>query len=104
MTKRLLLLVSVISLAVANAANNFSVNLIQPTVVNGTTFKPGDARIELKDNKVVVKQGKVTAEASVKVETNKAKYIYTSVGYKEGGDHQIRDISVGGTTTHIVFE
>lgn len=104
MTKRLLLLVSVVPLAVASAANNFSVNLIQPTVVNGTTFKPGDARIELKDNKVVVKQGKVTAEASVKVETNKAKYIYTSVGYKEGGDHQIRDISVGGTTTHIVFE
>jgi len=104
MTKRLLLLISAVSLAVASAANNFTVNLIQPTVVNGTTFKPGDARIELKDNKVIVKQGKVSAEAAVKVEANKSKFVYTSVGYKDGSDHQIREISIGGTTTHIVFE
>jgi hypothetical protein len=103
MTKRLILLISAVSLAVAGA-DNFSVNLIQPTTVNGTTFKPGDARIELKDSKVIIKQGKVTAEAPVKVENNKTKYIYTGVGYKEGADHQIREISIGGTTTHIVFE
>jgi hypothetical protein len=104
MTKRLLLLIASISLAVAGAADKFSVNLIQPTTVNGTTFKPGDARVELQDNKVIIKQGKVSAEATVKVEANKTKYIYTGVGYKEGTDHQIREISIGGTTTHILFE
>jgi hypothetical protein len=104
MTKRLILLVASISLAVAGAADKFSVSLIQPTTVNGTAFKPGDARIELQDNKVIIKQGKVSAEVPVKVEANKNKYIYTSVGYKEGSDHQIREISIGGTTTHILFE
>ena len=104
MTKRLLLLIASISLAVAGATDKFSVNLIQPTTVNGTTFQPGDARVELQDNKVIIKQGKVSAEATVKVEANKTKFTYTSVGYKEGTDHQIREISIGGKTTHILFE
>ncbi len=104
MTKRLFLLFSVISLAVASAANAFKIDLYQPTVVNGTSFKAGEAKLELKDNKAVIHQGKTSAEASVKVEENKAKYVYTTVGYKEGTDHQIKDICVAGTTTHILFE
>jgi len=104
MTKRILLLLTVVSLAVASAANNFSVNLYQPTMVNGTQLKAGDAKIELKQDKVVVKQGKVMAEASVKVETNKDKYVYTTIGYKDGADHQIKDICVAGTTMRIIFQ
>jgi hypothetical protein len=105
MTKRFLILISAISLAVASAAsNNFRVDLYQPTVVNGTTFKPGEAKLEIKDNKALLKQGKTSAEVSVKVETNKDKYIYTTVGYKDGAKNEIKDICVAGTTTHIVFE
>jgi len=104
MIKRFLLLFSVISLAVASAANTFRVDLYQPTVINGTTLKAGEAKIELQEGKAVFKQGKTSIEASVKVETNKDKYAYTTVGYKEGGDHKIKDICVGGTTTHIWFE
>jgi hypothetical protein len=104
MTKRALLLISLISAAFANAANGFKVNFYQPTVVNGTTFQPGEAKAEVSDNKIVLHQGKTTAEAPVKVETNKAKYVYTTVGYKEGSGHQIKDICIAGTTTHIVFE
>lgn len=104
MTKRLLLLLSVISLAVASAENAFKINLYQPTVVNGTSFKAGEAKLELKDNKAVIHQGKTLAEADVKVEENKVKYVYTTVGYKEGADHQIKDICVAGTTTHILFQ
>jgi hypothetical protein len=51
-----------------------------------------------------VKQGKTTAEASVKVEAAKDKFLYTTVGYKEGSTHEIKDISLAGTTTHIIFE
>jgi hypothetical protein len=40
----------------------------------------------------------------VKVETNKDKYIYTTVGYKDGAKNEIKDICVAGTTTHILFE
>ena len=104
MTKRLLLLTSVISLAVASAGNMFKVDLYQPTVINGTTFKAGEAKLELKDNKAVLHQGKTTAEATVKVEQNKTKYALTTIGYKEGADHQVKDICVAGTTTHVLFE
>jgi|SRR5581483_2429101 len=102
--KKALLLISVVSLAVASAANSFRVDLYQPTVVNGTTLKAGEAKVELQDSKVVFKQGKTSVEATVKVETNKDKYTYTTVGYKDSADHKIKDICVGGTTTHIFFE
>jgi hypothetical protein len=51
-----------------------------------------------------VKQGKTSVEASVKVETAGSKYLYTTVGYKEGDGHQIKDITIAGTTTKVVFE
>jgi hypothetical protein len=104
MIKRFVLLFSVISLAVASAANAFHVDLYQSTVVNGTMFKAGEAKVELQDGKVVFRQGKTSAEATIKVETNKGKYPYTTIGYKDGADHQIKDICVGGTTNHILFE
>ncbi len=104
MIKRFFLLASVVSLAVASAASSFNLNFYQPTVVNGTTLKPGEAKLEIKDNKAIVKQGKTSVEASVKVETNSSKYLYTTVGYKEGDNHQIKDITIAGTTTKLVFE
>ncbi len=105
MLKRIgLLLGFVATLAVANAANNFSVQLYQPTTVAGTSLKVGDIRLELKDNKAVLKQGKTSVEVSVKTETATQKYLYTTVGYKEGNNHEIKDITLGGTTTRIIFE
>ena len=104
MIKRLLLLVSVVSLAVASAASNFNLNFYQPTTVNGTTLKVGEAKLEIKENKAIVKQGKTSVEASVKLETANSKYLYTTVGYKEGDSHQIKDITLAGTTTKLVFE
>lgn len=104
MIKRLLLLVSAVSLAVASAASNFSLTFYQPTVVNGTTLKPGEAKLEVRENKAIVKQGKTSVEASVKVETASQKYLYTTVGYKDGDNHQIKDITLAGTTTKLVFE
>jgi hypothetical protein len=104
MIKRVLLLVSVVSLAVASAASNFNLNFYQPTVVNGTTLKAGEAKLEVKDNKAIVKQGKTSVEATVKVETANAKYLYTTVGYKDGDGHQIKDITIAGTTTKLVFD
>lgn len=90
------------ALALAGAANTYRVDLYQPTVVNGTTFKPGECKIEVKDNQVVFKQGKNTAEATVKVESGANKFSSTSVGYT-GGDH-IQEIRLGGTTTKLLFD
>lgn len=104
MIKRVLLLVSVMGLAVANAASNFNLNFYQPTVVNGTTLKVGEAKLEIHDNKAIVKQGKTSVEATVKMETATQKYLYTTVGYKDGDNHQIKDITLAGTTTKLIFE
>lgn len=104
MIKRLLVLVSVMGLAVASAGNNFNLNFYQPTVVNGTTLKVGEAKLELRDNKAIVKQGKTSVEANVKVETANSKYLYTTIGYKDANNHQIKDITIAGTTTKLVFE
>jgi hypothetical protein len=102
MTKRVFLMISAVSMAIASAADTVNVNLYQPTTVSGTTFKTGEAKFLLKDNKVTLKQGKVAAEAAVKVESNNAKYSFTSIVYKD--DHSIKEIYVGGTTTRIVFD
>jgi outer membrane protein assembly factor BamA len=91
-------------LAVASAASNFNLNFYQTTVVNGTTLKVGEAKLEIHDNKAIVKQGKTSVEASVKVETAPNKYLYTTIGYKDGDNHQIKDITLAGTTTKLVFE
>jgi len=104
MIKRALLLVSVMGLAVASAASNFNLNFYQPTVVNGTTLKVGEAKLEIRDNKAIVKQGKTSVEANVKVESSTNKYLYTTIGYKDGDNHQIKDITLAGTTTKLVFE
>jgi hypothetical protein len=104
MTKRIFLLISAVSMAIASAADTVNVNLYQPTTVNGTTFKTGEAKFELKDNKVTLKQGKVAVEAAVKVESNTARYAFTSIVYRDGADHSIKEIYVGGTTTRIVFD
>jgi hypothetical protein len=104
MIKRAFLLVSVMGLAIASAASNFNLNFYQPTVVNGTTLKVGEAKLELHDTKAIVKQGKTSVEATVKVETSNSKYLYTTIGYKDGDNHQIKDITIAGTTTKLVFE
>ena len=104
MIKRFALLVSVIGLAVASAASNFNLNFYQTTIVNGTTLKVGEAKLEIRENKAIVKQGKTSVEASVKVETAPNKYLYTTIGYKDGDNHQIKDITLAGTTTKLVFE
>ena len=104
MIKRAFLLVSVMGLAIASAASNFNLNFYQPTVVNGTTLKVGEAKLEIRDNKAIVKQGKTSVEANIKVETASQKYLYTTVGYKDSDNHQIKDITLAGTTTKLIFE
>jgi hypothetical protein len=104
MIKRTLAVLSLITVAVASAASSFRVDLYQTTVINGTTFKAGEAKLELKENKISLKQGKTSAEANVKVEAAKDKFLYTTIGYKDGGNHEIKDISIAGTTTRIIFE
>src|SRR5436305_7507282 len=88
----------VCALAVAGDGNTYRVSLYQPTVVNGTTFKPGECKLELKDHTIVFKQGKNTAEATVQVENGPNKFDSTSVGYSDG---RVQEIRLGGTNTKL---
>jgi hypothetical protein len=91
--------------SLAYAGTSYHVNLYRPTIVNGTELKAGEVKVEIQDNKAIFKQGKTTAETTVKVENGSQKFLSTSVGY--GGDaspNDIQEIRLGGTSTKLLFE
>lgn len=102
--KKLLFGFSTIALAIASAAVNYKVTLFQPSIVAGTELKPGQYKIEVDNNKAVLKNGKTVVEADVKVETGDEKYPSTSVRYANAdGKYKVQEIRVGGTNTKLVF-
>ncbi|MDX2179680.1 MAG: hypothetical protein SFV18_08820 [Bryobacteraceae bacterium] len=104
MTKKIALAFATVALAAATAAENYRITLFQPSVINGTTLKPGDYKVELKDNKVTIKGGKETVEADVRVESADQKFSSTSVRYTNGeGKYKVEEIRLGGTKTKLVF-
>jgi hypothetical protein len=104
--KKTMIAVTLLSISLAYAGgNSYNVKLYRPTTVNGTQFKAGEMKVEIHDNKVVLKQGKTTAESDVKVESAKQKFYDTTVGYNSGdaNPQEIQDIRLGGTTTILLF-
>jgi len=98
------LVFTTLALALASAATNYRVTLFQPSLINGTELKPGEYKIELKDNKAVVKGGKSVVEADVKVESAGEKFSSTSVRYTNAdGKYKVQEIRLGGTNSKIVF-
>jgi len=90
-----------LALGVASAATSYNVTFFEPVVVNGTTLKAGEYKVEINDNKATIKKGKAMAESPVKVETSEDKYSRTSVRLV---GTQVEEIRVGGTRTKLVFE
>lgn len=104
MVKKLLFGFSTLALLVASAANNYKFTLYGPTLIGSTELKAGEYKIEVNDNKAVVKHGGTVAEANVKVETADQKYDQTAIRCvdKDGKNH-LQEIHVGGTRTKLVF-
>lgn len=90
-----------LALAAASAATSYNVTFFEPVTVNGTKLKPGNYKVEVNENKAVIKQGKPVAETAVKVENNDKKYPTTTVRLAGA---QVEEIHFGGTRTRIVFE
>ena len=102
--KKALTLIFAIGISVAYAASSYHVTLYKPTTVNGTQFKAGDCKIELQGDKVVIKQGKTTAESSVTVQKGTQKFADTSVSYDgDSANNQVQEIRLGGTSTKLLF-
>jgi hypothetical protein len=102
MTKKIIL--SFATLALALSAETHRLTLFQPTTLNGQELKPGDYKVEVKDSKAIISQGKKTVESSVRVENADAKFGVTSVRYANGdGKFNLKEIRLGGTKTKLVF-
>ncbi|HVX65572.1 MAG TPA: hypothetical protein VHA11_03170 [Bryobacteraceae bacterium] len=104
MTKRFILaLVCAASLAIASA-KTYKVTLFQPTVLSGTELKPGNYKLNVENDKVVITDGKQSAETTVKVEQGATKFQSTTVRYAaDAGKNRVQEICLGGTTIKLVF-
>lgn len=101
---RLLLSFSTLALAIASAASSYHFSLFQKSVVAGKELQPGDYKIQLDGNKAIIKAGKQSVEAAVKVENGTEKFSETSVRYTTAdGKMTVQEIRLGGTSTKLVF-
>ena len=90
------------ALAIASAASQ-KITLYQPTTLNGQQLKPGEYRLEVKDNKAVISSGKHSVEVPVRVENGTEKYKSTTVRYEQSnGQMKVQEIRLGGTPTKLV--
>jgi len=82
----------------------FDVKLYHPSVIGGTELQPGNYTAELKDQKLIVKHGRETVEASVRVENADRKVDATTVRYSNGdGKYKVEEIQLGGTKMKLVL-
>ncbi|MGA7415711.1 MAG: hypothetical protein WBW33_34880 [Bryobacteraceae bacterium] len=100
MFKKLILSFTTVALAIASAAT-YNVTLYQDSKLNGKTLKPGEYRLEVKDNAVVLKNKKDVTEAAARTETNAKKFSGTSVLYND--KDEVTEIRLGGTTTKVIL-
>jgi hypothetical protein len=79
------------------------VSLFFPVKLGTTELKAGDYKLEVEENKVVLRSGKVRGEASVRVEETGSKYTTTTVRVTgSAGTQRIQEIHIGGTRTKLV--
>ena len=102
MLKRLSIGFATLALAAASAATTYRVTLFQPSVINGTELKPGEYKVEVNNDKAVIRSGKSSTEAPVKVESNDQKFRTNVVRY--GPESRVQEIRLGGTKTRLIFE
>lgn len=103
MRKIALLTLAVAALAAASA-KSYSFQLFEPALLGTTSLAPGEYRVEIDDQKAVIRNGKFHGEAPVKVETSETKYGTTTVRFTTAdGKMHIQEIHVGGTKTKLVF-
>ncbi|MBM3760568.1 MAG: hypothetical protein FJW36_10015 [Acidobacteria bacterium] len=103
MTKKFMLTFAAAALMVASAAEKHNITLLQPSVINGTELTPGDYRLELDGDKLVISKGKQKVESTFKTEQADSKYSSTSVRYANAdGKMKLQEIRLGGTNRKIV--
>ena len=104
MIKQVLISGVFVVFSVASAAT-FKVSFVEPSVVKGKELKAGDYQLNVKENSVVIVQGKKQVEVPAKVENTNRKFDRTRILYNENkGKFSIQEIEIGGTTTKLTFD
>ncbi|HTS28452.1 MAG TPA: hypothetical protein VMH81_21410 [Bryobacteraceae bacterium] len=110
MLKKFILAFAILALALAtagtvtNVLGSYKINIIQPSVVNGTDLKAGEYRLTVQPDKVTIFIGKEAVNIPVKIETAEKKFDSTAIRYTTvGGKSVVSEIRLGGTTTRLVF-
>lgn len=93
------------ALGMAVAASGYHLTITNPTWVNGNELKPGDYRVEVEGDKVLIKNHDTSVEAPAKVESADRKHSTTSLTTDQiNGKSQLEKIDFGGSKTSIVFK
>ena len=105
MTMRKVLPFFLVAGLAAASARTYTVSLFETAMVGATELKPGEYKIEVNDQKAVIRKGKVQTESPVKVEEGDTKFAATVVRYNNNADGKVRiqEIRIGGTKTRLVF-
>ena len=104
MTRQLLLSFAILAVSAVASAKSFTVTLFQPSIVGGAELAPGEYKLDLDQSKVVIHQGKASAEATVKVENGTERFSNTAIRYDTShGKAQLNELWIGGTKTRLVF-
>ncbi|MFZ0591041.1 MAG: hypothetical protein WAM39_11190 [Bryobacteraceae bacterium] len=99
--KKLFLCFPTLALAAAFAASSYHVTLFEQSTAAGKTLKPGDYKLELKDDAVILKHNKEVTEIPARVETANSKFNTTSIRYND--KHQMEEIHLGGTNKKVIL-
>jgi hypothetical protein len=103
MTQRFLSSFLFLALAVASA-KTYNIDFDHSVTVAGTELKAGNYRLDLNGDKVVITNGKQSAESPVKVEQGDKKFVATSVQFSNAdGKMLVHEIDLGGTKTKLVL-
>jgi len=103
MMKKLLFAFTVLGLALASA-KTYRLTFYDPVVVGGAELTPGEYKMEIKNDKVVITDGKHSGEAPVKVEKAESNFTSTSVRYQNADrKFRVNEIRLGGTNLKLVL-
>jgi len=101
--KKTLLAIALLGASMASA-KTYTVTVNGPAAIGNSQVKGGDYKLELKGDRVLLKDGKMVDEFPVQVQNESRKFDSTSITYSShDGTTRIEEIRLGGTTVKLVF-
>ena len=80
------------------------INLLAPSVVQGTPLAAGEYRVTVNGEKATFVRGKLSVTVDVKVESEERKFDSTAIRLVEvAGKPNLTEIRIGGSKTRLVF-